>query len=71
MYNMVIIENPVKRWGHSFGIVIPMDIAKKINLKEGQIIEMEIMGKKGVDAFGRFKKAKAFREEKEAHREFW
>ena len=35
MYNMAIMKNTAKRWGHSLGVIIPAEIAKKIKLKEG------------------------------------
>lgn len=71
MYNMaIIVENQARRWGNSFGIIIPAEIARKISLKEGQTVEIEIRLKKRIDAFGKFSKANQFKEEKEAH-DFW
>lgn len=72
MYNMaIIVENQARKWGNSFGIIIPAEIARKINLKEGQTVEIEIRLKRRIDAFGKFNKAKQFKEEKEAHGDFW
>ncbi len=71
MYNMVIVQNQAKRWGNSFGFIIPAEIARQINLKEGQVLEIEIRMKKKVDAFGRFSRAKRFKEEKLTHKQFW
>ena len=71
MYNMVIVENQARKWGNSFGILIPAEIARKIKLREGQTLEIQIRLKKRIDAFGKFKKAKPFKEEKTTHREFW
>ena len=68
---MVIVEDKAKKWGNSFGILIPKEVAKKINLTEGEIVQMDINIKKKIDGFGKFKKAKAFKEEKEFHKEFW
>ncbi|MBW1668194.1 MAG: AbrB/MazE/SpoVT family DNA-binding domain-containing protein [Deltaproteobacteria bacterium] len=68
---MVVIENEARKWGHSLGVIIPVEIAKKINLKEGQVLEMKIKVKKRIDAFGKFKGANRFREEKSGHKEFW
>lgn len=71
MSNMLVIENKAKRWGNSFGIVIPSEVAKKINLKEGQDLVVEIKLKKKIDAFGKFKDAKGFKEESSSHEKFW
>ena len=71
MSNMVVIENQAKRWGNSFGFIIPAEIAREIKLKEGQVVEIEIRLKKRVDAFGRFRGAKRFKEEKLTHKDFW
>ena len=71
MYNMAIVKNTAKRWGHSLGVIIPSEIAKKIELKEGQTLEIDIRIKKGIDAFGRFKGANSFKEEKPKHKRFW
>ena len=71
MYNMVTIENPAKKWGHSFAVIIPSEIAQRINLKAGQIIKMDIKLKKRIDAFGKFSGAKPFKEEESTHEKFW
>ena len=71
MYNMAIAKSTAKRWGHSLGVIIPSEIAKKIKLKEGHTIEIDIRIKKRIDAFGKFKGAKSFKEEKRKHKKFW
>ncbi len=71
MYNMVVVENQAKKWGNSFGVVIPAAVARKIKLKEGQTLKIEIRLKKRINAFGRFRKAEQFKEEKPAHKQFW
>lgn len=71
MYNMVILENQAKKWGNSFGVLIPREIARKINLKEGQILQIEVKLKKRIDAFGKFRNAGQFREEEQGHKELW
>jgi AbrB family looped-hinge helix DNA binding protein len=68
---MVIVENEAKKWGNSFGIIIPKDIAKKMNIKEGEKLKIDIITNKKIDGFGMFKKAKPFKEEKDTHEEFW
>ena len=52
----------VKRWGNSLGIVIPRDTIKLLNLKEGEVIDIDIQKKIKVDGFGIFKGAKPFKE---------
>ncbi len=49
------ISTKVKRWGNSFGIVLPMKIVEKENLKEGVEIKVTIETKdktKVKDVFG-------------------
>ena len=36
----------VKRWGNSFGIVLPMKVVEKENLKEGVEITIIVQSKK-------------------------
>lgn len=37
---MAVIETKVKRWGNSFGIVIPMDVIARENIKAEQAIKV-------------------------------
>lgn len=49
----------VKKWGNSFGIVLPRDIIDKQNIKEGTTIRINIQTKnktKAGDIFGILKK---------------
>jgi len=71
MYNMVVVENKARRWGHSFGVIIPVEVAKRMNLKEGQVLNMKIRVKKAIDGFGKFRRAKRFKEKKIDHKAFW
>ena len=64
MYNMAIIENQIKKWGNSYGFIIPAEIVKMRNLKTGQTLKIKIEPKIRVDAFGIFRGAKHFKEEK-------
>ncbi|MBU4000552.1 AbrB/MazE/SpoVT family DNA-binding domain-containing protein [Patescibacteria group bacterium] len=68
---MVSIVNQAKKWGNSLGVVIPAEIVRKIKLKEGQTLEIKIRLKKRIDAFGRFRGARKFKEEALTHRKFW
>lgn len=36
------IKTKVKRWGNSFGVIIPSDIVTRQNLKEGSELELTI-----------------------------
>lgn len=68
---MVTIENQAKKWGNSLSVVIPAEVARRIKLKEGQTVRIDIKLKNRIDAFGRFKGAKSFKEEKAVHNKFW
>lgn len=49
------INTKVKKWGNSFGIILPTEIIKRNNLKEGTTIEIKITTKdktKVEDIFG-------------------
>ena len=50
----------IKKWGNSLGVIIPAEEVKTLNLKEGEIILLDIKKKEKVDAFGIFKDAKSF-----------
>ncbi len=53
------IHTKVRRWGNSFGIVLPMRVVEKENLKEGAEITITIKPKeitKVKDVFGILKK---------------
>jgi len=40
---MTVIETRLKKWGNSFGIVIPMDVVEKRKLKEDEKISVLII----------------------------
>jgi antitoxin component of MazEF toxin-antitoxin module len=43
MYNyMEQLKTKIKRWGNSFGIVVPMDIIRKENLREDADVTVSI-----------------------------
>lgn len=61
---MTMIKTQVKKWGNSFGIIIPKNIVDSENLKEGEEIECMIIkdSKKRFDELfgslkGRFEKS--------------
>lgn len=65
------VETEIKEWGNSFAIIIPVEKAKELKLKKGDRVEIDIITKKRVNAFGICKGAKPFKEEKEVHKELW
>ena len=60
---MVSITVEVKKWGNSFGVVIDSKTTKKLKLKEGQKISIDIVPKKRISGFGITKGAKPFKRE--------
>lgn len=68
---MVHVETVVKRWGNSLAIIIPKSVTKRLGVKEGKKLAVEIKAKKRIDAFGILKGARGFREEKDKHKKFW
>jgi antitoxin component of MazEF toxin-antitoxin module len=40
------MELVIKRWGRSFGAVIPMEKAKKLNLKENDVLKASVSRRK-------------------------
>ena len=71
MYNMVTVKNIARRWGHSLGFIIPSDVAKNIDLKEGQPLEIEIKLKTKINAFGKFKRGRPFNRKENERSGFW
>ena len=64
---MVNIEVKAKKWGNSFGIIIPKDVAEKEHIKEGQKLNLIILKKSDVlkKTFGTFKFDKSAQEIKD------
>jgi bifunctional DNA-binding transcriptional regulator/antitoxin component of YhaV-PrlF toxin-antitoxin module len=67
---MAYVSGKVKKFGDSFGIVIPAKEAKKLNLKEGEVVDALIKKKGKIDGFGIFAGARPFKEEKN-HDNLW
>ena len=65
------IETDLKEWGNSLAIIIPAEKAKELKLKKGDKVDIDIVAKKRINAFGICKGAKSFEEEEESHKEFW
>ena len=64
-------ETKIKQWGNSLGIVVPAELARKLELRKGTPVEIKIKKKKKIDGFGLAKGKSKFKEEKEAHKKFW
>ena len=54
---MIEIKTKLRKWGNSFGVVIPRNKTKKENMEEGEEIIALLMKKKNVlrETFGTFK----------------
>ncbi|MFH0715072.1 MAG: AbrB/MazE/SpoVT family DNA-binding domain-containing protein [Candidatus Diapherotrites archaeon] len=57
----------VKKWGNSMGVVIPKEATRKLKLKPGQEVSLEIRPKKYIDGFGMFKGAGTFERDHDDH----
>ena len=71
---MIEIESKLKKWGRSFGVVIPMDKIKKENLSEQDELKILITKKKNPlkETFGTVKFKRPIEEIlKEGDKESW
>ncbi len=57
---MVTTTAEVKKWGNSFGILIKSEVSKKLGLKNGEKVSVDIVPKKRFSAFGILKTKKSF-----------
>ena len=64
-------ETKIKKWGNSLGIVVPVELVRKLELKGGSVVKIEVKKKKKLDGFGLAKGKSKFTEEKESHEKFW
>ena len=62
-----MVDVELKEWGNSIGVILPINTLKKLNLRKGDKVEINIIKKKRVDGFGICKGAKPFKEDKEDH----
>ena len=69
MILVVTVTVEVKKWGNSFGALIPSEAAKKLGLNEGEKVQLDITTQKKTSGFGMAKGAKSFKRELE-EREF-
>lgn len=63
--NMAHTTVKVKRWGNSFGVIIPQKVAKALEINEGEVLDVDIEKKARIDGYGIFKGAKPFIEQEE------
>jgi antitoxin component of MazEF toxin-antitoxin module len=71
---MIEVETKLKRWGRSFGIIIPMEKVKEANLAENETLDVVVTKKKNPlqETFGKLKFKKSTKELlKESDREAW
>ena len=71
---MIEAKLKIKKWGNSLGIILPTNIVRKKNLKEGSTIEFLVPEGKNVDlekVFGTFKFKKSAQQMKDEMKEAW
>ena len=71
---MIEFEAKLKRWGRSFGVVVPMDKIKKADIDENETVEIIISKKQNPLKmhFGKFKFSKSVEKIlKEGNEESW
>ena len=71
---MIEVETKVRKWGRSFGVVIPKEKVKEEGIKENETITLLIGKKRNVlrEVFGTFKFKKSTEEMlRESDRECW
>lgn len=66
---MVSATVEVKKWGNSFGVLIPRETVKKLGLSKGEKVQLDIVPQKRISGFGLAKGAKSFKRQIE-EREF-
>ncbi|MBI2452559.1 hypothetical protein HYV50_05820 [Candidatus Pacearchaeota archaeon] len=66
-----MIEVELLEWGNSIGVILPRKKIRKLGLKQGDRIEIEIIKKRRLNGFGMCRGAKPMKREEEGHEEFW
>ncbi len=66
-----MVEVELKEWGNSIGVILPSEKLRKLGLKKGDKVEIEIVIKKRIDGFGIAKGAKRLEREKDEHEDLW
>lgn len=68
---MTMAEVKVKEWGNSLGVIIPMEIAKHVDIHKGETIKIDIIKSKRINGFGMWKDAPSFKREKDDREDYW
>ena len=61
----------VRKWGNSFGVVIPKDKVAELGLSEKDLIVINILKKEKVSGFGIVAGKKPFEREEPEHEDLW
>ncbi len=64
-------KSKLKRWGNSFGVIVPKEVVEKEGLKEGELVEISVRKASDIRRlFGKYP-FKNLQEQKEAMRKGW
>lgn len=64
-------KSKLKKWGNSYGVVVPKEIVEKEGLREGEIVEISVRKAAEVERlFGRYP-FKDLQSQKDAMRKGW
>jgi antitoxin component of MazEF toxin-antitoxin module len=65
------VKSKLKRWGNSYGVVVPKEIVEKEGLKEGELVEISVRRAADIRRlFGKYP-FKNLQTEKEEMRKGW
>ena len=67
---MTMAEVRVKEWGNSYGVILPKDLVKHMEINKGDTIKIDIIKKRKIDGFGMLRGIGKFEEEEISHEEF-
>jgi len=57
MVILMMAEARIKKWGNSYGIIVPRDVVDRENINEGDVVKVDFI-KDDEDGFGMWKKEK-------------
>jgi antitoxin component of MazEF toxin-antitoxin module len=64
-------KSKLKRWGNSYGVVVPKEVVEREGLKEGELVEISVRKASDITRlFGRYP-FEDLQSEKEAMRKGW